>query len=501
MAPRPTPSELTAWAGEATHAPIFRHVLLDAMTPVSVLARLARQGTPAFLLESVTGGETLGRYSFVGTDPRATIRVRPDHVDIDGQTHPIHGPGDLSRVLRDVLGCYRVRPSPDLPRFQGGLVGYFGYGTVRHFHDLRLPPAAADAPPDASLFLVERLIIIDHVRHRLTLSALVDLSNVDESHREATNWIEQTLDLLRVSGGLAPLDAPDPAAPTDHPVEAVDRPFFAAAVSEAKARIAEGEIFQVVLSQRFRTRYTAPPLDAYRMFRALNPSPYHFFLSFGEKRDLHIAGASPEALVRVTGSSLFTRPIAGTRPRGATPAADDALAQELLADPKELAEHRMLLDLGRNDLGRVAKVGSVRCERPMRIERFSHVMHIVSDVRAELALERDALDALAACFPAGTVSGAPKLRAMEIIAALEPEPRGVYAGAVGYIDFLGNLDVCIAIRTIVMQGDQAEVQAGAGIVFDSIAEREQAECENKASAGLRALHAAEEQWNARPDHR
>lgn len=490
----PTLDAVLAYQGEATHIPVSVELLIDTETPISLYRKLSGMSAFSFLLESAEGGETFGRYSFIGFDPAATFRFgRGSGVITRGDRSTEITFIDPLDVVEHVLAEYRVAPDPHLPRFLGGAVGYIGYDAARYFEPAPVPGREAEEAlvPEGYLMFTERLVIIDHLKHRLLL---VDEVPLEGDRAGAYHRAMSRLDALR-SRLAAPTPADEPfvidpeGLPTSLPHSVnVTRDQFERSVEAAKDAIAAGEIFQVVLSQRFAVDVALPPFEIYRALRALNPSPYMFHLSFG---DWAVVGASPEVLVRLDGEEVLLRPIAGTRPRGAQRRDDDALATELLSDEKELAEHRMLLDLGRNDVGRIALLGTVQVERPLHVERYSHVMHIVSDVRGRLAPGKTAFDVFRACFPAGTVSGAPKIRAMEIIAALEPTARGLYAGAVGYFDFSGNMDTCIAIRSLVVLRDRVYAQAGAGIVHDSKAEREYEECHNKARASLTALALAE----------
>jgi anthranilate synthase component I len=463
------PSAAEAHALGRRHAlvPIVRELLADALTPVQAYRLLCGEDEPGFLLESVLGGEHLGRYSFIGYMPRP--------LDL-GVGDPLPA---VERVARE-----SVAPLRGLPRFVGGAVGYFGYETARHFE--RLP--AADGPPPAlpeSAFLrAEDLVVFDHVRQVLLLLTL---------HRPGTEPYEAALARL---GGIEerlqsapPLRASRPEVNGATWSSNVTRGQFESMVDAAKEHILAGDAFQVVLSQRFSKPLGARPFDVYRQLRGINPSPYMYHLSLGGGR--HVVGTSPEVLVRVEGDRVETRPLAGTRRRGVDADQDLALERELLADEKERAEHVMLVDLGRNDVGRVAEPGSVRVERLMEVERYSHVMHLSSLVSGRLAPGKSSLDALRAAFPAGTVSGAPKIRAMEIIADLEPEQRGCYAGALGYVGFGGNLDLAITLRTVVIANGTAYVQAGAGVVADSTPSREFEETLEKAGAMLTAIERAE----------
>lgn len=477
-------------------APVYRSVLADLETPVSVYVKLRQMGAEAFLLESVEGGEQIGRYSFLGVNPRGRITLTDDAVTVtmDGATTvtPLPPGGDPLEAIRRVMEAFTPVKIEGLPRFVGGAVGYLGYDVVRAFE--RLPATARrvlDAP-DAVLLIVDTLVIFDHVKQQLILLANAhDTGNPDAAYDDA---------LARIDALAEAIAGPLPALPrADGPLDAAiesnfTRERYKAAVRAAKEYIAAGDAFQIVLSQRFSRRTSAPPLAIYRALRALNPSPYMFLFELGAEDnsdDLCLLGASPEMMARLEDGAAMVRPIAGTRRRGRSEAEDERLAEELLADPKERAEHVMLVDLGRNDLGRVCTYGTVKVPEMMFVERYSHVMHIVSHVEGRL---RDGLDAFAlfrATFPAGTLSGAPKIRAMEIIEELEGERRGPYGGAVGYFSFDGSMDMCITIRAMLMQGDRVTLQAGAGIVADSDPNREYEETVNKAKALAIAIEQAE----------
>jgi anthranilate synthase component 1 len=472
--------------------PVDKRLSADLLTPVSAYLTLCKDRRYSFLLESVEGGEKLARYSFLGKNPYRVVQAfgTEVHVEEPGAPRNGHRPeGTLFDVLRDLLGRYTEVRRPGLPRFVGGAVGYLGYDAVRLVE--RLPEAPPDdlGLPDAVWCFYDTLVAFDHVKHQLVLlaSAFVDPgTDLDAAYAHAAARIAG----LEAELGEHPFHSPEPVTlPTGEMTSNFTRAAFEAAVERAKRYIYEGDAFQVVLSQRFALPFAGDRFNLYRALRQINPSPYLFYLDFD---GFALIGSSPEVLVRVEDGRAEVLPIAGTRPRGATPDADRALEEELLADPKERAEHLMLVDLGRNDLGRVCRFNTVHVDRYAYVERYSHVMHIVSSVSGRLAAPRSAIDVLAACFPAGTVSGAPKVRAMEIINELEPSKRGVYAGAVGYVDFSGNLDTCIAIRTMVVQGDTIYVQAGAGIVADSEPAREYEETENKARALKQAMLTAAE---------
>ncbi|MGH2498723.1 MAG: anthranilate synthase component I [Candidatus Limnocylindria bacterium] len=466
--------------------PVVRERLADLETPVSAFAKLRALGG-AFLLESVEGGERMGRYSFIGVLPRATIRLEGGVARIAGEAGELSRPyTDPLAVVREELARYRRPPAPGLPRFSGGAVGYVAYEAARRFE--RLPAAASDPYPlpEAHFAIYDVVVAFDHLRHTLLVLAHDD----GRAPGRAAAAIERV---------FATLEAPlrlDPPEARSRAIRANGTPAqFAARASAARELIREGDCIQIVLSQRFDVTPAPEPLALYRALRHVNPSPYMFCLPAGGAT---LVGASPEPFVRVEGGRIVMHPIAGTRPRGSDEASDRALEAELLASEKERAEHIMLVDLARNDIGRVSRPGSVRVTELMRVDRFSHVMHLTSVVEGDLRTELDALDAFRACFPAGTVSGAPKIRAMERIAELEPETRGPYAGAVGYVGFDGSMDTCIAIRTAVLAGGACRIQAGAGIVADSDPEAEEAETRAKARALFRALEIADGGAEVRP---
>lgn len=479
--------------------PVYEELIADTETPVSVLSKLGPE-SEVFLLESVTGGERIGRYSFIGHSPflRFTSRGPRVWIERDGCSEQMALAANQSplSVLRDTLGEYSPVRLEGLPRFTGGIVGYIGYDTVRFFERLPAPPPDDLGMPDCLLVGVDQLIIFDHVTHtmKVLVNARVD-GDPGASYDQATRRIDAVIERLRsepARSGIVAVAFRRPAVAERLALpEGVSCNFsrdgFMRAVEAAKGYIAAGDIIQVVLSQRFSRRVAASPFEVYRALRVVNPSPYMYYLALGGR---YVVGSSPEILVTHDEGQVRVRPIAGTRPRGRTSAEDAVLERALLADEKERAEHVMLVDLGRNDLGRVCAYGSVTVDELMVVERYSHVMHIVSDITGTLAPGRDQFDVLEAAFPAGTVSGAPKVRAMEIINELEPTRRGPYAGAVGYFGFYGNMDACITIRTILLDHGLAHVQAGAGIVADSVPEREYQETINKAAALFAAIEMA-----------
>ena len=475
-------------ATEGNLVPVYREIVADCETPVSAFLKI-RNGKYPFLFESVEGGEKWGRYSFLGADPSILIKGKGTQVTItrrDGaetvttRAQPLH-------VLRDLLAEFKPVDVAGLPRFFGGAVGYLSYDMVRFFEPVQLRHPAK-APPDFFFLITDTLLIFDNVQHRIKVvcNAFIEGDDLKTNYDNAVCKIEKLIDRLKqplVAPQLSPKEGT-----SESPVSNVSREQFKKSVLKAKDYIQAGDIFQVQISQRFSVPLTVDAFTVYRALRSINPSPYMFYMEIGETR---LVGTSPEVLVRLEGELVETRPIAGTRPRGKTEQEDRALEVELLADPKERAEHVMLIDLGRNDVGRVCRYGTVEANEVMVIERYSHVMHIVSNVCGDLQEGKDAFDVLAACFPAGTVTGAPKIRAMEIIDELETESRSLYAGAVGYFSFQGNMDTCITIRTIVVEGGQAAVQAAAGIVADSDPDREYEETVNKAKAMQAAIVFAE----------
>ncbi len=472
----PTLEEVKKRRGEGTLIPVYREIVADLETPVSAFLKINRNGN-SFLLESVEGGERLARYSFIGTEPYRMLSTKSQD-----NTNPLP-------LIAQELNKYKMVPVADLPRFCGGAVGYLGYEVASRFEKLPSPTTDPLGLPEALFMFVDTMLVFDHVTHKIKVLSHVHLDgDIDNEYQKAVDKIEALAD--RLSQPLQPDHYVK--SPITHKNGALSSNFskeeFEAGVDKIKRYITAGEAIQVVLSQRLAQPVDVAPFEIYRALRSLNPSPYMFFLDFN---DFHIIGASPEILVRVEDGMVMTRPLAGTRPRGKDQAEDAALEQELRNDEKERAEHIMLVDLGRNDIGRVSEPGTVEVSDLMDVERYSHVMHLVTHVQGKLRHNLNVFDALQACFPAGTVAGAPKIRAMEIIAELEPEKRGPYAGAAGYFSFSGNMDMAIAIRTMIVSRGIAYVQAGCGIVYDSIPEREYQETMNKAQALFKAIDQAQ----------
>jgi anthranilate synthase component I len=487
---RPSLQEVTQLARKGSVIPVYKDILGDLLTPAAAFLRVAQGRSRVFLLESVEGGERLARYSFIGWDPFLVVRGKGESIWVERQGEIVQEQGRALDKLRAISKQFTPAPSDDLPPFIGGGVGYFGYDLVRQFE--KIPSRTADDLhlDDFQIMYYSTLLAFDHLRHRIFIIANIlseqGSQSLEAKYQDALQRIDQVE--RRLTAPIS-LPAPTPCASLPEPVSNLSEAEYERNIVKAKEYIEAGDIFQVVLSQRFSMKISCEPFDIYRALRSINPSPYMFFLRMD---GLYLAGASPEMLVRVTNGRVEYGPIAGTRPRGKTPDEDAFLAAELLADAKERAEHVMLVDLGRNDLGRVCSYGTVKVTDLMRVEKYSHVMHLVSSVEGESRPEYDSLHALEACLPAGTVSGAPKVRAMEIIEELEPCKRGVYAGAVGYIDFSGNLDTCIALRTLVIKDGVAYIQAGGGIVADSQPALEREESLNKARALIRAVRFAHE---------
>jgi anthranilate synthase component 1 len=504
----PSRKEFLALAEKHTLVPVYRTLTADLETPVSAFLRAAWPEQECFLLESVENGEQVGRYTFIGLNPYKRIVARGREIDITEGKRTTRIDGDIFAVLRDALGGHKPARIPGLPPFTAGAVGFFAYDAVRQIE--RLPEHAKDelGIPDACLLFFDEVLAFDHVRKEIWMivTADVTLSSPDQAYADAVKRLGKLE--KRLAQPLPKLPRPKASKPVKVARRTAKRDFLAT-VERTKEYIAAGDIFQAVLSQRLDVEAGMDSFQVYRSLRTVNPSPYMYFLRFtpdgalggasparGSSKKtaaaLELAGSSPELLVRVHEGKVEYRPIAGTRPRGATEEEDQRFEDEMMHDEKERAEHVMLVDLGRNDVGRVSKFGSVKVDRLMFVERYSHVMHIVSAIEGRLKPELTAVDALRACFPAGTLSGAPKVRAMEIIEELEPSRRGTYGGAVLYADFSGNLDSCIAIRSLLAKGGKGYVQAGAGIVADSVPELEHQESLNKAQAVIRAIERARE---------
>src|SRR5271154_3068934 len=492
----PTPREFLKLSRKHSLVPVYRTVTADLETPVSAFLRIASEEPEAFLLESVEGGEHVGRYTFIGVQPYKKMVARGTRITVREGRRESAFDGDIFEELKKALGGHSPARLPGLPPFTAGAVGVFAYDGVRQIE--KLPSLAKDelGVPDACLMFFDQVLAFDHVKKEIHLMVTADL--VREAREGAYERAVRRLNRLekRLAGAL-PVRRKKKALGELKVLSRTPKAAFLRAVEKTKEYIASGDVFQCVLSQRFDC---VPGVDAFEVYRALrivNPSPYMYFLRFGLEAEgkkkaavAHIVGSSPELLVRVHGREVEYRPIAGTRPRSADEAEDRALEADMRGDEKEVAEHIMLVDLGRNDVGRVSEFGSVRVKDLMFVERYSHVMHLVSAVEGKLKAELGPIDAFKACFPAGTLSGAPKIRAMEIIEELEPARRGVYGGSVLYADFSGNVDSCIAIRTLYMNGEQGHFQAGAGIVADSGPEKEFEESVNKAAAVVRAIERA-----------
>ena len=476
---------------EGNLIPVYREVLADMETPVSVLMKLrSREG--AFLLESVEGGEKWGRYTFLGSDPKVVLTVRGDEVIIKENGKSLHykHKGDPLKFLRELMDRYRPATVEGCPRFYGGAVGFLGYDMARYFERLPVSAAADLKTDDATFLLTDTMFIFDNVRHTIKVVACAvtgDNDDLDSVYGDCMARIDEMVALLNGPSEESEKQArlPERGEETFHSNMSQER--FEDMVKRAKDYVVAGDIIQVVLSQRFDMKNNIDPVDLYRALRYVNPSPYLFFLKL---EDMILIGSSPEVMVRLEDKTVELRPIAGTRKRGKNEQEDRLMADELLEDPKERAEHVMLVDLGRNDLGRIARIGSVQVTQLMTVERYSHVMHLVSNIQAHLAEGRDAFDVLSATFPAGTLSGAPKIRAMEIIDELEPTRRGPYGGAGGYFSFNGNMDFCITIRTIMLKEGKIFIQAGAGIVADSDPSKEYQETMNKAAGMKQAIRLA-----------
>ena len=495
---QPSFAEFEKLAKKGNLIPVYREILADVETPVSVLMKLQNKDH-VYLLESVEGGEKWGRYSFLGTDAGVVFRVHGKKVIIEdnGKITTREHNGNPLNFLRELLKRYKPVAISGLPRFYGGAVGYLGYEMVRYFEKLS-PSPPDDLNLDEAVFVIsDSLMIFDNVRHTIKVVSCAyteEADSLEERYQASCQKIESMIETISAAASHKI------TASTGNDVNFQSNMLpeeYRAAIEKAKNYIVAGDIIQVVLSQRFETEYSCNPIDLYRALRFVNPSPYLFFLKVD---DLTLIGSSPEVMVRKEEDTMELRPIAGTRPRGKTEQEDRTLSDELLSDEKERAEHVMLVDLGRNDLGRMAQTGSVQVNQYMVVEKYSHVMHLVSNVRAQLAKGKDAFDVLAATFPAGTLTGAPKVRAMEIINELEKVKRGPYGGAVGYFSFSGNMDLCITIRTMVLKNNKVYVQAGAGIVYDSVPESEHQESLNKSRGMLQAVRLAASGFEIKNGH-
>lgn len=475
----PTIEEAKALAKKGNLIPLYTEINADLETPVSAYLKIAT-GPYSFLLESVEGGERLARYSFIGTEPFQVVKTGPGQEQ--GEVDPLN-------IIKATLDQYKPVGVQGLPRFQGGAVGYLAYDTVKYFEKVPIPVNDPFELPESQFMFVDTLLVFDHIRHKIKVVTHIHLdeTQMDEAYQKATERIETLVKRLQEPLLLDKTERKRQANSIEISSNVTEEEFKNK-VKKVKEYIYAGDIIQAVLSQRLSKKTEAEPFDIYRALRTLNPSPYMYFL---ELDGFHIVGASPELLVRVEDGIVYNFPLAGTRPRGASPSEDDALAEELKADEKERAEHIMLVDLGRNDVGRVAEAGSVEVTDLMRVVKYSNVMHLESEVRGKLRQDKDAYDALRSCLPAGTLSGAPKIRAIEILSELEGERRGPYGGAVGYFGFDGAMDTAITIRTMVIKNGTAYIQAGGGIVADSIPESEYQETLHKARAALRALEEAE----------
>ncbi len=489
----PDYEEFCTLASSANVVPLYCQILSDNLTPVSAYGRIEKDSAYSFLLESVIGGEKIARYSFLSCDPTMVFQARGDQIEI---IHTESGKIDKSRdndplkKLEELFAHYKAVHHPGLPRFVGGLVGYAGYDMVRYYENLPNTPEDDRNLPDITFCLYPEMIVFDHVNKtvKIVSNAFITDDDTKSSYELAVKRIERLVEKLSQNIEFSPAYLDEITEPAIEFSSNFEREEFEKAVERCKEYIFAGDIFQVVLSQRLALETTADPFDIYRALRVVNPSPFMFHM---KNPSCTLVGASPEVMCRVEDGIITNRPLAGTRKRGSTEEEDKSLEKELLSDPKEIAEHVMLVDLGRNDVGKVAEIGSVEITDIMSVERYSHVMHISSNVRGKLQEGKTSFDALRATLPVGTVSGAPKIRAMEIIDEFEPTKRGPYAGAVGYVDFSGNMDTCIALRTLVIQGKIAYSQVGAGIVADSVPANEYQETINKAKGQLKAIELAE----------
>ncbi|PKL52405.1 MAG: anthranilate synthase component I [Nitrospira bacterium HGW-Nitrospira-1] len=484
----PDRKEFRRLSGKGNLIPVYKEILADTFTPVTAFLKLG--GAPSFLLESVEGGKKWARYSFIGSRPAKIIKGRGNTVEVIEGLQPskvFETDNPINWIKKEISACRPVEVK-GLPRFFGGLVGYIGYDMARFFEPIQQKDKQGPGLPDFFFMLTDTMLIFDSFEQKIKVvsNVHVDMQNLDGVYLEAEKKIDEIISRLR-----APLVISNSGHMNSSRefISNMPKEEFLSGVERSREYVMSGDIVQVVLSQRFERNTSVDPFNIYRALRVINPSPYMYYLDIGEAK---IVGSSPEILVRVDNGKIVLRPIAGTRKRGKTEAMDKALEEELKNDPKERAEHIMLVDLGRNDVGRVARTGSVKVTELMAVERYSHVMHLVSNVEGDLREGLDAFDVLASCFPAGTVSGAPKIRAMEIIEEIEPDRRGPYAGSVGYLSYSGNMDTCITIRTLIIKDGKVYVQAGAGIVADSEPEREYIETLNKAKGMMKAVDMAEE---------
>ncbi len=470
-------------SGDYDIIPVCEEIYADLITPITLLRRIAKTEKNYFLLESVEGGEKWGRYSFIGFDPKARIYCKNGVITVEGERESVTESDRPLDVLREYLKNYRTPKISGIPPFTGGLVGYFGYNMLSYAEPvLNLKEGEFN---DFDLLLMDKVIAYDHLRQKIVIIVNMKTNDLEYQYEKALNDIQRIVDTVTDNSPV-----PRYLIPENVEFECnFSEESFCGMVEKTKRYIYEGDIFQCVVSRRFEAPYRGSLIDAYRVLRTTNPSPYMVFMSIGDKE---IMCSSPETLVRLKNGRLSTYPIAGSRPRGRDEKEDRMLEEELLSDEKELAEHNMLVDLGRNDIGKIAKTGSVEVTEYQKVHRYSKIMHICSEVEADIREGKDAFDAIEALLPAGTLSGAPKIRAAEIIDELEPEPRNIYGGAIGYVDFSGNTDVCIAIRMCVRSGDRVYVQAGAGIVADSVPENEYQETANKARAVIDAIRTASE---------
>lgn len=497
---QPSFEEFRQHSQNVDFVPVYREIFSDLLTPVTAFLQIEAEREWAFLFESVVGGERVGRYSFLGSQPIQTITAFGNSVTIaDNESSKTETVPDPLEKLQEILDQHRAVHLPGLPRFCGGAVGYAGYDAVRYAEHLPNAPADDRQLPDLCFAIFDQMIVFDHIKKTVLVIAHAN-AKTDDPQAEYRQTCDKVDALCETLCGAPMVDhRPAIDAVLDHEIHKTwtsdnTQEEYEAAVEACKEYIRAGDIFQVVISQRLQVESTATPLSIYRALRVVNPSPFMFLMRFPGG---HLVGSSPEIMVRAEDGLITVRPLAGTRPRGANAEQDQRLAEELLADPKERAEHVMLVDLARNDVGRVADYDTVEISDVMVVERYSHVMHITSNVTGRLNKGMTALDALRAALPAGTVSGAPKVRAMEIIDSIEKHRRGPYAGAVGYIDFTGNMDTCIALRTLVIQGNQVYIQAGAGLVADSVPATEYQETLNKAKAMLKAIELAETQFGSK----